>query len=101
MNCPKCDADVSDTYESDDASVGICAGWYCDACDLAIGEHDYPREPLEGDVEISLAPRRSDNEIGTPISELSGRPGPKDDSRHPDHVRYAEFCRIARSWGYE
>ncbi len=30
-------------------------------------------------------------EIGTPISELSGRPG---------HAGYSEFCRIADSWGY-
>ncbi len=31
-------------------------------------------------------------QIGTPISELSGRPG---------HRGYEEFCRIARSWGYD
>lgn len=55
--CPKCDADVSDSYEPDDPSVGIVGGWYCDACDLAVGE-DYQREPLGGDVEISPAPRR-------------------------------------------
>ena len=30
--------------------------------------------------------------LGTPLSGLSGRPG---------HEGYAEFCRIARSWGYE
>ena len=29
---------------------------------------------------------------GTPISELSGRPG---------EPGYAEFCRIARSWGHD
>lgn len=33
-------------------------------------------------------PRR----VGTPISQLSGRPG---------QPGYDEFCRIARSWGYE
>lgn len=32
------------------------------------------------------------HKLGTPISELSGRPG---------EPGYAEFCRIARSWGYE
>jgi hypothetical protein len=31
-------------------------------------------------------------QLGTPISQLSGRPG---------KPGYAEFCRIARSWGYE
>ena len=30
--------------------------------------------------------------LGTPLSQLSGRPGTDG---------YAEFCRIARSWGYE
>lgn len=30
--------------------------------------------------------------IGTPLSQLSGRPG---------HDGYPEFVRIAKSWGYE
>lgn len=30
--------------------------------------------------------------LGTPLSELSGRPG---------HDGYGEFARIAASWGYE
>jgi hypothetical protein len=30
--------------------------------------------------------------IGTPLSQLSGRPG---------HPGFARFCEIARSWGYE
>ena len=101
MNCPKCDSDIGDTYEGDDPSCGIIAGWYCDACDLGIGEHEYPREPLEDDVGISPAPRRADGMLGTPISELSSQPGPKNDPSHPDHARYDEFCRIASSWGYE
>jgi hypothetical protein len=29
---------------------------------------------------------------GTPINQLSGRPG---------HRGYAEFCRIAATWGYD
>jgi len=33
-------------------------------------------------------PRR----LGTPLSELSGRPG---------HDGYGEFVRIAKSWGYD
>ena len=33
-------------------------------------------------------PRR----LGTPISRLSGRPG---------ELGFAEFCRMARSWGHE
>jgi hypothetical protein len=100
MNCPKCDVDISDTYEPDDPSVGICGGYYCDACDLAVGEDDY--EPMEGDVPIMTAKDfRGDRPLGTPFSELSSQPGPKDDIGHPDHARYAEFCRIARSWGFD
>lgn len=30
--------------------------------------------------------------LGTPISQLSGRPG---------HPGYEEFCRIAKSWGHD
>lgn len=100
MNCPKCDADISDSYESDDPSVGIIAGWYCDACDLPVGD-DGHREPMEDDVYIGPVPRDPATPLGTPISELSSQPGPKDNIGHPDHARYAEFCRIARSWGYD
>lgn len=39
--CPKCDADVSDTYEAADPSVGIMnSGYYCEACDIAFGEDE-------------------------------------------------------------
>lgn len=31
-------------------------------------------------------------QIGTPLSQLSGRPG---------HPGFAQFCEIARSWGCE
>jgi hypothetical protein len=31
--CPKCGADISDSYEPEDPSVGISvSGWYCEAC---------------------------------------------------------------------
>lgn len=91
MNCPKCDVDISDSYERDDPSVGISAGWYCDACDLPVGDDGY-REPLEGDVGISPAPRDPGRPLGTPISQLSGRPG---------QPGYAEFVRITKSWGFD
>ena len=102
INCPKCDADVSDTYEPADYECGINPGWYCGACDLGVGEHEIEREPLDSDVPIMSAKEfRGDSPLGTPLSELSGQPGPKDDIGHPDHARYAEFCRIAKSWGYD
>lgn len=92
LHCPKCDADISDSYEPDDWSVGIVGGWYCDACDAGYSEHDFPREPLEGDVGIAPVPRDPSKPLGTPLSELSVRPGKKG---------YAEFVRIAKSWGYD
>lgn len=42
MNCQKCDADISDTFERDDPSCGISAGWYCATCDLSIAEWEAP-----------------------------------------------------------
>lgn len=88
--CPKCGAEIGDSYEPDDWSVGIVGGYYCDACDLAVSDEGY--EPMEGDVAIGPAPRDPEKPLGTPLSELSGRPG---------HPGYAEFCRIAKSYGYD
>jgi len=100
--CPKCSADISDTYEGADPSVGIEAGFYCGACDLGVAEWEVEREPLEGDVPIMTAKEAcGDRPFGTPISALSGRPGPMDDMGHPDHARFQNFKRIARSWGYD
>lgn len=92
INCPKCDADVSDTYEPDDYECGIVAGYYCDACDLGISEHEVGREHHDDDVYVGPAPRNPDKPLGTPISQLSGRPG---------DPSYAEFVRIAKSRGYD
>jgi hypothetical protein len=100
VNCPKCDADISDSYEPDDWSVGISAGWFCDACDLGVGD-DGSYEPMEGDVGIPPAPPPADGKIGTPISELSGQPGDPRNPADPRHAGYERFKRIARSWGYD
>lgn len=40
MRCPKCDADISESYQPDEPDVGVVGGWYCNACDLAIAEHE-------------------------------------------------------------
>jgi hypothetical protein len=79
MNCPKCNADIGNSYEPDDRSGGIRGGWYCDACELAIGEQEVPREPVAGDVEF-----RGDWPLETPLSELSTQPRPADDLGRPD-----------------
>lgn len=90
-HCPKCEADITDSYQDADPSVGIMSGgYYCDACDLPV-EDDY--EPMDDDIPIMSAKEaRGDRPIGTPLSELSGRPG---------HPGYGEFKRIAKSWGYD
>lgn len=49
--CPKCGVDIGDSYQSAEPDVGIGAGWYCDACDLAIGDEDGP-EPHDDDVQV-------------------------------------------------
>lgn len=47
MNCPKCDADISDSYEGAEPDVGIMSGgWFCDACDLIVSESDYDLDDL-------------------------------------------------------
>jgi hypothetical protein len=97
VNCPKCGADISDTYEPGDWSVGIVGGWFCDACDLGVGEGDVARDPLPDDVPIE--PVDKDRPIGTPLSSLSSQPGDPNNQSDPRHAGYAEFCRIAKSWG--
>lgn len=95
MNCPKCDADISDSFQEAEPDVGIMGGgWFCDACDLAVDD-DGRREPMEGDVEVGPSPRNPDGSIGTPISQLRGRPEFLGDPR------YEEFKRIAKSYGYD
>lgn len=47
-------------------------------------------EPSEDDVSIGFSD--PDRPLGTPLSQLSGQPGTPG---------FAEFDRIARSWGYE
>ena len=52
IECPKCGIDISDTYQGAEPDVGIMSGgWYCDACDLAVGDEDGP-EPHDDDVPL-------------------------------------------------
>lgn len=95
MNCPKCDADVSESYEPDDPSVGIYGGYYCDACDLPIAEGEY--EPNEGDVPIMTAREfRGDQPLGIPASMMSGRVVPPD---HPEYWKYENWVRYCKACG--
>jgi hypothetical protein len=102
VNCPKCDADISDTFERDDPSCGIVAGWYCDACDIGVAQWEAGYEPRDDDVPIATAREMlGDRPLGTPISALSGQPGDPNNLSDPRHAGYAEFLRIAKSWGYD
>ena len=96
VNCPKCDADISDTYEGADPSVGImCGGYYCDACDLGVGEHEVEREPMLDDVPISFI--EPGCQLGTPFSDLASQPGTTPEQQ----AKYENFKRIGKSWGYD
>lgn len=98
VHCPKCDADISDTYERADPSVGMmCGGWYCDACDHPVGEHEVESEYFADDVVIGPPTRDPGAPLGTPFSELASQPGTTDEQR----AKYENFKRIARSWGYD
>jgi hypothetical protein len=93
--CPKCGADISDSWQEAEHDVGISAGWFCDACDHGVAD-DGGYEPIEGDVGLMTAKEfRGDRPLGTPISELRGRP------EFPGDPRYEEFKRIAKSYGYD
>jgi hypothetical protein len=100
-DCPKCGADISDSWQEAEWDVGINAGWFCDACDLGVGDEG-GYEPMEGDVPIkSYKELYGDRPLGTPLSALSSQPGDPKNLSDPRHAGYAEFCRIARSWGYD
>lgn len=39
--CPKCEADITDSYEGYDPDVGIMSGgWYCEICELPVPDED-------------------------------------------------------------
>jgi hypothetical protein len=45
-NCPKCDADISDSYQEYDPDVGIMSsGWWCEQCDLAVANNEDQYDP--------------------------------------------------------
>jgi hypothetical protein len=89
--CPKCKAEIGDTYEGADPSVGMMTGgYYCHVCDHSVADWEVDREPMDGDAQISFA-RESGERLGTPLSELSNKPGAPG---------YDEFKRIARTWGH-
>lgn len=95
MNCPKCDADISETYEPDDYECGSTEGWYCDTCDLAVAGWEHPREPMEGDVGIPPAPAAEP--FAFTSDNTSGRAVAPD---HPDRWKFDNFVRLAKSWGF-
>ena len=96
VHCPQCDADVSDTYEPADHSVGIDPGWYCEACDLGIAEHEVEGSLYDDDDRLPIDPPHA-GPVGTPISEIATQPGTTFERR----AKYEEWLRISRSWGYD
>lgn len=49
MNCPKCDRDISDTFQEAEPDVGIAtSGWYCDNCDLFVEAEDDESDYFDG-----------------------------------------------------
>ncbi len=58
VHCPKCEADISDTYEPADWEVGIVSGgWFCEKCNVGVTESDVgaPDEDVRDD-ELRDAP---------------------------------------------
>lgn len=89
INCPKCDADISYTWQGAEPDVGIMSGcWYCNACDLVVSEHDHPREPMDNDV---------DPFAGQPISE--SEPQHTRCPRHPDVIPEMGFGLAGGGYG--
>lgn len=44
-NCPRCEADISETYQGYDPDVGIMgSSWFCEECDLVVEEDDQDYE---------------------------------------------------------
>lgn len=92
MDCPRCGADITDSYEPDDLSCGISEGWYCDACDVAVAGWEHPPEPMEGDVDLfaqsdtepqhTRCPDHPDAEPGMGFGLMGGGYGPY------------SFCRV-------
>lgn len=96
IHCPKCNADISDSYEADDPSVGIVGGWYCDACDTGFNHAEIPCEHFDDDVPV-FGGCDPVGRVGTPLSEVAGRP----DGTREGQRKYENFVRIAKSWGYD
>ena len=90
--CPKCSADISDSWQDDEPDVGVIGGWYCDACDVGYAEHELSDCGSDDDVIVAAPPRDPSQPIGVPVSQLSGRPG---------QPGYNEWLRISKSWGHE
>lgn len=66
--------------------------WFCIECGIA-APYEWLANRCDDDCCVSLGSSREPAEpIGTPISQLSGRPG---------HPGFEAFKRISSSWGYD
>lgn len=40
FECPKCGEDIGESYQSEEADVGISGGWYCAKCNVGYPDED-------------------------------------------------------------
>ncbi len=80
---------IDDNELNKDAKFECGIAWPLPEGDLYIFEAEYLSSHRVTCVGCGGGPPE---QLGTPISELSGQPG---------HPGYEKFCDIARSWGYE
>ena len=95
--CPDCCAKVEEHPDGERGHQFVYAQreHYCNYCGIDRACTDYEYEPMEGDVDISFPRREPGEPLGTPLSELHGRP------EYPGDPRYEKWKRIAKSWGYD
>lgn len=53
FECPKCGADISDSFQEAEPDVGISAGWSCDNCNEGFADEDGP-ETFDDDVHVHI-----------------------------------------------
>ncbi len=82
---------IDDEVENARAQFACGIGWPLPTGDVYYFQAEARRAGFREEEVCPGCYQEGKPQIGTPISQLSGRPGTEG---------YAEFQRIARSWGY-